>query len=287
MRERLIKTVRRLPKRFLIRRKIGMYAKHPFTFAKRRTVARNLQVTDALAAHVQELKQEGFTIVTDLIDSELLTELDKVTSERLSNTGTVRVGQFKNFWRKHFEVGERSSNSPFVRYALQENVLKIISTYLGQIPYLADIDLAQTVGEEQDKWKISQLWHRDYNDSKMVKLFTYFNDVENITDGPLTYIPADKSRALKLRYFPIHKSDDELRRAGGLDEVKQVFGPKFTSFLLDTYNCYHLGSRLPPGKSRIALIATYVTFASYYPYDNQIKLDGQVTPLQKLVLTTP
>lgn len=118
----------------------------------------------------------------------------------------------------------------------------------------------------------------------MCKLFIYLSDVDT-ESGPFTLIPADRVKQLKrARFFPIHKKDEEMARMGGLPHAIPILGKKLSTFFVDTYPCYHMGSRTRKEKKRIMYIVTYTTFAPYTPFFNSVAVNRPLTPVENLVL---
>ena len=271
-----------LKKRLWPLRKTFCYIKKPWAYVARHKAAQRLQADANLKPLQVELGQKGFVSVQGAVDDSLLDRVAKNVEAKLARVEEFAITENKAFWKNLVESQDLVSNSDFVQFALQENVLKLVAGYFGQVPYLARLDLFYSPGQSPDSWQGSQLWHRDFLDSKTLKLWTYFNDIETPEQGPFTFIPADVSSQFKR--FNSHVTDKEMSTLGDVEQAVQVFGSRLTSFLIDTYRCYHQGSRVASGNFRIALVATYVTFASYLPADNHIKIEGDLPALQKQVL---
>lgn len=179
------------------------------------------------------------------------------------------------------------SDSTFVRFALQPSILRVASAYFGgKVPYLSGVQLLLSHGSDNVHWEQSQLWHRDYSDSRILKLWVYLTDVTGEKNGPFTYLPADASNKVKNDFFfPGRISDEAMETSGQASKAQKVFGARLTSFYIDTARCYHLGSRLKLGEHRLAYIAAFTTHAQLYPCENGISLDGKVSEIENLALT--
>jgi len=57
-----------------------------------------------------------------------------------------------------------------------------------------------------------------------------------------------------------------MQRFNNLAGKREVFGPRGSSFLIDTHQCFHCGSRILDDSFRVAYIATYTNSSSYYTY---------------------
>ena len=82
---------------------------------------------------------------------------------------------------------QHSPDSPLLKVALDKTLLEIVSTYLGMWPRLHAVGAWLNFPTE-DEAKEAQLWHRDPEDMKIIKVFIYLNDV-GAENGPFCYIP--------------------------------------------------------------------------------------------------
>src|SRR3989344_5089080 len=77
--------------------------------------------------------------------------------------------------------------NPLIKLALEEKVLGIINSYMGMFSKFYMFTLNKTIPVDPGSKEIqSQRWHRDPEDKKMVKVFMYFNDVDEEA-GPFVY----------------------------------------------------------------------------------------------------
>lgn len=267
-------------------RKPYMRILRPATWLARRYPAEKL--SSLLAPKLLELQRTGFTLADVLIDPVRLEDAKVVVAGRLALGSPMpdagRISRRKDFWANLLTAQDLRSDSALVHLALSPQVIELASAYLGETPHLSSVELVTSRATDGDRWKVSQLWHRDYNDDRMVKLFVYFSDVSCHEQGPFTFLPADAVRVGQDRMFPIHKSDETMRQIAYVGWHREVLGPLGTAFLIDTYRCYHCGSRILDGSYRVAFIATFTTFAAFYAYDNGIGLTGQESPIERSVL---
>lgn len=271
---------------FRVWRKFYAHFAHPKCYKSRCEMARSISLKAPLSEYLKNLNLHGFARVGHLLEGPLMQELDTTVANREKTwEPTGEFTGIKDFWNNAWKPEDWALNSVFVKIALHQNVLSVVANYLGQIPYLAWIELAISEGKSHDKWKASQLWHRDLNDTKICKLFIYLTDVDSEA-GPFTLIPANRVQRLKgERFFPIHKQDKEMDRMGGLHYATPILGKKLSTFFVDTYRCYHMGSRLREGKKRIMYIATYTSFAPFTPFYNRVQVNRSLTTVENLVLT--
>jgi hypothetical protein len=268
-------------------RKPIMWVTHPLELHQRRSAGQGMSLPAALAPKRQTLHDTGYVPVDDLMDKSLLAELQEVAAARLAHenaTGDARRIGSKQYWSQLLRQEDRAASSIFVRFALQKPILQVVTALFGQVPHLTILELALTRSMEEPRGPVaSQRWHYDLGDSRTIKLFVYLTDVRDDDEGPFIFIPHDPRRP-RLPWYPVHKTDALVAPTGLLERKMTVYGKAGTSFLIDTYNCLHCGSRLAPGHQRLAAIITYNTFCSWIPYDNRVAVDRALDPLERMVL---
>ena len=234
------------------------------------------------------MNREGSTGVGDDLDPELIKEVCALLRQKADEVQidphADKTG--KNFWKHLLKDETLTTDSPYVRLALSPAVLKMACAYFGEVPYLSYIQVTYSHPTDNDSWKASQLWHEDYDDQKICKLFVYCTDVHEEEDGPFTYLPKHLSKDIPNSFIPGRITDDVMAKHVDLEnDVRSVKGSAESAFYIGTRNCYHLGSRIADGHRRIALMIGFVTFASMNPFDNGVEITRDVSELERLVLT--
>jgi hypothetical protein len=152
------------------------------------------------------------------------------------------------------------AEDPLLKLALDLKLLEIVSDYLGLWPALHSIGAWLNYPTDAPPAS-SQLWHRDPEDLKLIKVFIYVSDV-NEQSGPFTYIPKTHPFGAKIELAS--KLDRHKRLPDHL--VKRVFpasrwrvctGPPNTMILADTVG-YHRGGK-PTKGHRILMTMTYTS----------------------------
>jgi hypothetical protein len=181
--------------------------------------------------------------------------------------------------------GKLSADNVFVRYALQPSVINIISAALGEIPWL-DYVLLSYSRHAGDEFASSQLWHRDHDDIRVIKLFSYLTDVEQDGDGPFTFLPRQSTDKFGFPLIGSHFADDQVFQKVPRSDIKIMKAPRLTSFMVDTAKCLHMGSRMAPGHGRLLYTATFFAFPRMYPgaHSRPFSPTPETTPLEKLIM---
>lgn len=165
-----------------------------------------------------------------------------------------------------------AADSPLVRLALDPNLLEIASGYFGLWPRLAAI-YAWLNFPSGAAPQASQLWHRDPEDLKLLKVFLYLNDVDEDT-GPFCYIPRSQPFGEYAGANPPHKDrkrvlDEEMNPVLPPEKQMVCTGPADTMILADTVG-FHRGGN-PRAKNRLMLTFTYT---SAWPNKRSFRLEG-------------
>jgi len=155
---------------------------------------------------------------------------------------------------------QHALDSPLVRLGLDQKLLETVSLYLGLWPRLHAIGAwlnFPTQGEATE----AQLWHRDPEDLRLIKVFIYLNDVDE-KRGPFCYIPRTHPFSEGAAIVPQHKdskriTDEEMRLTFPSEKWISCTGPANTMILADTVG-YHRGGK-PVEGNRILITFTYTS----------------------------
>lgn len=186
-------------------------------------------------------------------------------------------------------------DSPFVRFALQQDIITSVSRYLGIVPILYNIDVWYS--RQSPATSTSQLYHCDWDDISTIKVFLYADEV-GASSGPLTVVGAKQSRYVrdKLNYEYSGKrlrvSDEEIYSLISRNDEKAILGPAGTVAFVDTCQCFHYGSRVMDDTApRVLAFFQFVTPTAFnlpLSFQASAPLKHLATPnstlLQRLVL---
>ena len=217
-----------------------------------------------------ELTAKGYCLVSHLMDERLMNELEADSVGRVRRAAQARETQkekHKAFWVRLLDDsmvdGAFDCDNVFVRFALQPAVIGVLASRLGELPRLTDVLLTYSTPSEE-ALAYSQLWHRDYDDVRTIKLFAYLTDVSEIADGPFTFLPGPASDRVGFALHS-HLSDAEFFQRAQRDAVQEIRAPRLSAFMCETSRCYHMGSRVHAGHARLMYTATYISAPSVYP----------------------
>jgi hypothetical protein len=258
---------------------------------KRRRFAATIASTPAEVATAEQLNREGYAIVTEAMDPLVLQSLYVATAdlhERAKSRAVKQDSNHKDFWTRlldeEMQDGKLPTDNPFAAFALQPAVLSILSRAYGELPHLDYVllTLSRDTGKELS---FSQLWHRDHDDTRVIKLFVYLTDVASLDDGPLTFIPGPASDRFG---FSLHSQtpDAVVSSRVSSDEVQSLILPKLSVFMVETSRCLHMGSRLSPGHERLLYTATFISVPRLFPEPApRFSLTGRESEVVRCVLS--
>jgi len=217
--------------------------------------ARRFELATTVEPGIEISHERGFA----LVEAGQLTLADEVA--RVANAAIDSIGHEELLGRagrksKPYLVGhivdhaDIGLDSPYLRFALSDEVLDAVTAYLGLVPVLYDVDVWYTLPWD-DPPKGSQEWHLDHDDVTQVKVWVYCGEI-GPEAGPMTVLDAQRSAALaeKIGYDmgeAYRIPDEDLTAYEALGEVEQLRGPEGTVYFVDTSRCFHMGGRLAPG----------------------------------------
>jgi hypothetical protein len=167
-------------------------------------------------------------------------------------------------------------DSPWLRFGVSPELLGIVNAYRGRLMRLNDIDIWYTVPNgEADARIASQRWHRDGWEENLIKVFTYFSDVDGDA-GPFEYVRGSIRGGKYGSLWPwaekeVYPPQDELERE--IEEVDRLSltGPSGTIVICDTSG-FHRGG-FARTKARILAYHTYLSADAQQRHRRKFEVD--------------
>jgi len=232
-----------------VRKRLNM-ARGKSEMANRRALASTVKSEECLP--VPRLKDLGYSPVQ--CDPEITGQFVSHCQFRLKETTEFKQRGYKPFFSQLFVPEDYRLDSPVMKFVLNERLLKTISTYLGCAPFLQSAELLYS-RPSSGALKSSQMWHRDRHDEIVMKVFVYCHEV-SAENGPFTFLPKKAGDAVpEWRFHYIN--DDNMRKHVPDYEVQTLLGPAGSTLLIDSFGCFHQGSRCK--EPRLAAILDYDT----------------------------
>lgn len=223
-------------------------------YTTRRSLAADLGAADSY--DVAGLTERGYLPISP--PQDLLSQLVSEGQRTLAATQSLPQYRNKPFFSQLLSGKDQDLSSVFLRFALDEKILRTTARYFGVAPFLESVDLLYSKPAGGPP-AASQQWHKDRTDRRIIKVFVYITDVSP-RNGPLSLLPrAESSRVPEYLYHYV--SDATMAKHVPLERMVALTGPAGTTIMIDSEACYHLGSRCE--EPRLAYIAYYTSGFGY------------------------
>jgi hypothetical protein len=151
--------------------------------------------------------------------------------------------------------------NPLFQLAFSAQVLDIADDYFGGRLSLDSIQVLYSWPTHGQDLRASQMWHKDYGDSRSFHYIAYLNDVNGPEDGPFSFIDKRDTRRIMPSAHIRRISDSKFSKELGEGRLREFLGSAGDSIYVDPAACYHSGSRCK--NSRLAIFVTFNTSNSY------------------------
>ena len=210
-------------------------------------------------------RSDGITQIE--LDSSLTSEA--VSFARLAIANQSQNKSHKEYLRAIKNLDDLDQNSAAFKLATSPAMLKSVTKYLGVLPILYDVIVlhspAASSSTHTAHYEGSQLFHRDADDFKNLKIWVLASDVK-LENGPTQVLPASISKNIgkKLKYRMGIKipNDNPFREVES--KLIPAIGSAGTTYATDTVTCFHYGSRTSVSSERLVIMFHYVTSYSGY-----------------------
>lgn len=255
-------------------------------------IAQEAQVSTT--ALLDELRREGIVIrsVGELLGSDdpLFTAMTayghgvwKEVLSRQRHEGEAALESFltntKKEFRMHLLPHRLTYDHPLIRLALDDRLLALVNRYMGMRAYLRAVELWWDRPTDAPP-KETQLWHRDHDDLRNVKVFLYLTDV-TVDTGPFCFIPRTHPQGERRHVYLSGRTTDE--------QMEAIFPPSQwrvctasagTVIICDTCG-YHKGLK-PKRGDRLMVVLQYTSGSSQNARSFQLEgeLASALSPVQ-------
>src|SRR3989344_2931978 len=239
---------------------------------KARSLYRRRAPTLHLAAQkaASDLARTGIAIthLNELFPGEDLLEKYQSCARELEKDAAVKTN--KEFLEFFFdETPTLDLENPFVKLGLNDKILGVVNSYMGMFSKFYYLTLNKTIPRGPEAKAVQSMrWHRDPEDTKMVKVFLYLNDVDE-NAGPFTYIPESHHEGKWGHLFPPEPPRgslppaEEVKKMIPESAIKSCVGKAGTIIFCDTRGIHRGGNAV--SKERIMLTLCYASRASSWP----------------------
>jgi len=181
--------------------------------------------------------------------------------------GRAARGEFRHRYTTLVSGDELMQHPSIPWWGLDQSLLRIAEAYLG-LPVAYDgCHFYYTVADGRQV--ASRLWHRDFEDRRMVKVTVYLHDVDD-GGGPYEILHRDfpGSQSLSGFNYPILTHEELAQRLGGAIDDRDVTsctGPAGTVIFSDPATRYHRG-KPAVSRDRAAIFYNYFSRRPLRPF---------------------
>jgi hypothetical protein len=234
------------------------------------------------AAESAQLKDRGYLFLDSLISPDQIRAMCAFFSaNKCADPYRPALGEFiapgdaPPQTHVAFFSNETVIRAPHVlEIANDRRLLGIVSGFLGAKPTISYMTAWWSMPHEDAKAEQAELFHRDVDDIKFVKLFCYLTDVDD-TSGPHMFVPGSQNidKLTRIRRY----QDSEIVEAFGVNSLSTFTGKAGTAFLENTYG-FHRG--IPPiKKPRLLFQVLYSLRNSIYGPERPVgRIDAHGVP---------
>lgn len=210
---------------------------------------------------VINLREKGIVVINDF--QKYYKQIDQLHA-KIANLELNKIIANKNMLKKTSDDERAKQKKEFkikitnlfnkeslLNFANNEYIKKIIKQYFGFEPTIRNISVWIDVPNIETQNEVAtQIFHRDFDDIKLVKTFLYLNDVDNY-NGPFEYI---ESSHLEPWNNNVELDNKSIIKDFGKSSLRTVVGKKNTLIIVDT-NGYHHGKKLSNGHRLLVTVS--------------------------------
>ena len=141
------------------------------------------------------------------------------------------------------------------KIVFDKNIYDIAYSYLGEKPKIGFVKIKKSY--KTTNYSYNQIYHRDDNSKKILKLLVYLDCVSNIGGG-FTYV----KKSLIRENNDIYYDEDFILKRYGSENIVNFYGKTGLSMLADTNGIHKEG--ISQDKDRLILIINFVTEEEYF-----------------------
>jgi hypothetical protein len=219
------------------------------------------ELDDTQQRVLETMRQDGIALVPfeELFGDEQLWEALRADIAGFARQTEDNLAELQAKQKKKSYLIRRflKSGTPFglddrwLGFGLSSRMLDIVNSYRGELTWMIDVDNWYTIPDPNAEDRIaSQRWHRDPWDNHIVKVFTYFSDVDEDA-GPFEYLRGSPAGGRNARLWPwegdevyeahgLYPPQDEFESKAPAEDVLTATGPAGTMVFADTSG-FHRG----------------------------------------------
>jgi hypothetical protein len=188
----------------------------------------------------------GNDICNELFKMSLINDEVKNEKIKLNKEKDIDFSYYKKKSLVRLDINPQDllNNKKISEFILKKLFVDEVKNILGTTPYVVGVNAWITLPapvlmsnyDDIKKYVSSQLWHRDCDKLRDIKIMTYLTDVEQDNEGQFEYV--ENSHFFNFfnpfRYNSSMRLKDDYVQQKYKKKIKPLFGKSGTSFIVDT-----------------------------------------------------
>ena len=213
-------------------------------------------------SNVDQLKENGFQLIDPVLTEEEIEDMSiYFRSKKMTNFYGIHESFTLEQKPNHVKMARTDTKTNLlcphmIDLITNDKIISMASEYLSAPATLNCVFPLWSFKEANPKPINMQLYHRDADDYKFVKLFILLTDTEN-GNGEQVYVKkSHRKESLPIEMYKIERySDKKIEESFPEDEVIKIYGKAGKCWLADTYGI-HKGT-VPTKTNRLLLQLQY------------------------------
>ena len=245
-----------------------------------------IKLADNIDHTIDKLKENGYCIgeIDNSICKNIIDKLKSLNFKERKSNRIVKYGQPKDTYTSNSAWCVSQSdviNLPEVQKIVSdERLLYIVQEYLGTKPILTQTNLWFTHNINDEFSTNAQLYHRDFDHERWLKVFVYLNDVTEL-NGPHCFVKKSHQDIGTIGRGAFEReSDKTIEQHYPKENIITHTGKQGTLIIEDTRG-YHKGLPVVSGE-RIILQIEYAINPSYGKQVSPLKINNKENILEHM-----
>ncbi len=197
-------------------------------------------------------------------DGGVITSLEKLYAESI--TSTFDINTARNMAANPKSSAERNkeyvlsasleqlASAPhLIKWGLEERLLAIAQNYIGLPAAYRGLILRRDFAD--GKYIETRQWHRDAEDTRILKIIVYLNDVDE-NGGAFRFLPKTHAPNKRIKLVNGRVPEHIMNKIVPRDKYVTCLGPTGTVIFTDTVNVWHHGC-VPTNTDRLTAFFAY------------------------------
>jgi len=201
---------------------------------------------------VQELDQDGFSIIRNFINVDRLDAVKK-EFEDIKQRGEL---QYSDFYTEQVGHPLTTCKSVF-NIVFDDNVIEVAKNFFGCVPCVTNVQLRKSKATLKDEIDLpgngqTTRFHCDKDSPRFVKFFFYLNDI-GPTNGPFTYVRGSNIKKFDGWKNKVRWSDEEMQSIYGQQNMVKCMA-NVGDVVLGNTNGFHKGQKITEGERMLLTV---------------------------------